>query len=137
MSVGFLSHNVPPLAFSTAAAALTARMPACIICSDIYTLGAGHLSYDDQVEARMAIMRQAARRLASRAGSLSVALENAAPSVTFMRRYADEGSLLKTPLHDFHVEQGGMIGLDELLVTDLCMSPPRPVAYKTYRNNGK
>lgn len=55
----------------------------------------------------MAILRPAARKLLANAGRISGALHEAAPAASFVRRYADEGSLLKTPLHDFHVEQGG------------------------------
>lgn len=56
----------------------------------------------------MAIVGQTARKLLANAGGLSGALRAASPAANFVRRYADEG-LLKTPLHDFHVEQGGKL----------------------------
>ncbi len=64
------------------------------------------LEYDREVFA-MAIFRQASRKIVSAAPSLSAAFREAAPSLSLVRHYADEGSLLKTPLYDFHVEQGG------------------------------
>ena len=55
----------------------------------------------------MAIFRQASRKILSGAPTISVAFREAAPSLSLARHYADEHNLLKTPLHDFHVEQGG------------------------------
>ena len=56
----------------------------------------------------MAIFRQASRKILCGASSISGAFREAAPSLSIVRHYADEHSLLKTPLYDFHVEQGGM-----------------------------